>query len=112
MRDSRFLPFRYELLVLLNSLGQSVDKTPEQPGLSDASDNLNSWQRIPDVDANWEFTSVTRGYNNAPNPVPEFSNTASVIVVLAITLIALRMVSNSTTPCGTAKAHTRSGVRL
>ena len=53
-----------ESLVLTNSLGQVIDRTPS---LVDRSDDGRTWQRIPDGNNEWNFAAETRGELNDPD---------------------------------------------
>lgn len=53
-----------ESLVLTNSLGQVIDRTPS---LIDRSDDGRTWQRIPDGNNEWNFAAGTRGDLNDPD---------------------------------------------
>jgi len=75
-------------LVLRDKSGREVDRTPTE---TDAYSDARDWQRVPDSGSNWEFTSATKGYNNAPNPVPEFFSPVLVMLVLSIALTVLRV---------------------
>jgi len=53
-----------ESLVLTNSLGEVIDRTPS---LIDRSDDGRTWQRIPDGNNEWNFAAGTRDDLNDPD---------------------------------------------
>ena len=73
-------------VVLRDKEGREVDRTPEK---TDTTSNSDSWQRVPDAGTDWQFKSATKGFNNAPNPIPEFPSIlvggpAILIVILIL----------------------------
>ena len=62
--ESQMLFNTAESLVLTNSLGQVIDRTPS---LVDRSDDGRTWQRIPDGNNEWNFAAETRGDLNDPD---------------------------------------------
>lgn len=60
-----------ESVILYDSLGREVDRTPV---LNDTGDNTGTWQRMPNgLDTNqvsdWMFTGATRGAENNPRDI-------------------------------------------
>jgi hypothetical protein len=51
------------MLTLVDSSGQIVDRTPS---LVDRSDDSRTWQRIPDGGSHWRFMEGTKGAQNDP----------------------------------------------
>lgn len=75
-------------VVLRNKSGAEVDRTPAK---TDTFSDGRDWQRVPDAGTSWEFRMATKGYNNSPNPVPEFpSPLLALLVVMFIPLVLIR----------------------
>jgi endonuclease YncB( thermonuclease family) len=62
--DRQTLSNTAESLVLANSSGETIDRTPS---LVDRSDDGRTWQRIPDGDNEWQFALGTRDQLNDPD---------------------------------------------
>lgn len=81
----QFIDNEQDSLVLLNTLGQRVDETPN---LADQDDNASSWQRVPDGSENWVYAPSTQGIVNVreyPSPTP-----LALVIVTAAFLILRR----------------------
>ena len=74
-------------VVLRNKSGGEVDRTPVK---TDTFSDNRDWQRVPDAGTGWEFKMATKGYNNAPNPIPEFPS--YVVVMLAVMFVPFVLV--------------------
>jgi endonuclease YncB( thermonuclease family) len=61
--DEQTLSNTAEILVLENTTGNVVDKTPS---LADRSDDNRTWQRMPDGNNEWRFAADTKGELNDP----------------------------------------------
>ncbi len=61
--DEQTLSNTAEILVLENSTGKVVDRTPS---LVDRNDDDRTWQRIPDGNNEWKFAADTKGELNDP----------------------------------------------
>jgi endonuclease YncB( thermonuclease family) len=61
--DEQTLSNTAEILVLENSTGKVVDRTPS---LVDRNDDDRTWQRIPDGNNEWKFADDTKGELNDP----------------------------------------------
>ncbi|HEX2558164.1 MAG TPA: lamin tail domain-containing protein [Nitrososphaera sp.] len=61
--DKQTLSNTAEILVLENSTGNVVDRTPS---LVDRSDDNRTWQRMPDGNNEWKFAVDTKGELNDP----------------------------------------------
>jgi len=73
-------------VVLRDKAAREVDRTP---AMTDTTSDDCSWQRIPDAGTDWQFKSVTKGFNNAPNPIPEFPSMLVVGPALLVVLVIL-----------------------
>ncbi|HVX01713.1 MAG TPA: lamin tail domain-containing protein [Nitrososphaera sp.] len=63
-----------ESLSLVDGSGRIVDRTPF---LVDRSNDLRTWQRVPDGAGEWKFQEQTKGASNAPAVKPVSSSQAS-----------------------------------
>lgn len=61
--DEQTLSNTAEILVLENSTGKVVDRTPS---LVDRNDDDRTWQRMPDGNNEWKFAADTKGELNDP----------------------------------------------
>jgi endonuclease YncB( thermonuclease family) len=61
--DQQILSHTAEILTLVDSAGNVIDRTPS---LVDRDDDEMTWQRIPDGNNDWQFLENTRGKHNLP----------------------------------------------
>ncbi|AFU57677.1 hypothetical protein Ngar_c07340 [Candidatus Nitrososphaera gargensis Ga9.2] len=72
--DGQILSNTAESLVLANSSGEIIDRTPS---LVDRSDDERTWQRVPDGGDEWQFTAGTRGQLNDPGEQADATRSAT-----------------------------------